>query len=78
MIYRILAGLCLLLGLGLLAASVCLYFYPPEAWPDEPRVVIEEPERVFEEPVPGQEYVVQFPVHNKTGRTRRVVGAPTC
>lgn len=66
---------CLLLfvSLACLLMAGFVYVRPPGS---EAGLVVERPSRVVEGLAPGREYDIEFRIHNRTGRTLRVVGGP--
>lgn len=71
MFYRVVSGLFGITAAGAFIAAGYLYFEPPR---EASHFVVEEPERVLENLVPGQQYDVNFVVRNQTGRPLRVLG----
>ena len=69
-VYRLLGSL----GLAGLALAGYLYFYPLE---EAATVVVEEPDRVLNDPPTGCKREVVFIVQNRGQREMRVVGAPS-
>ena len=57
-------------GVGLLAFAGWQYFFG-----ERPDLEVERPARTFASLQAGKEHEVLFHVHNRSGQTRRVVGA---
>lgn len=75
MAYRTMSNLFGIASLGAVLAAGYLYLRPPA---EGPALVVQEPDRVLHDALPGEVYEVEFRVQNRTGRTLRVVGAPSC
>ena len=72
---RILSLLIGVVGLGAILCSAYLYYSPPT---EGPELVLEDPDQVFNDVVPGRVYEIEFRIHNRTGQTRRVLGGGDC
>jgi hypothetical protein len=68
----------LLLGIIALGAFLCAaYFYLCPSV-EEPGIIVEEPDRVYDHLVLGRDYEIEFLVHNRTGQTMRIIGGGDC
>ncbi len=72
MVSRILSLLFVMVALAAFLCAAYLYLWPPI---EEPGLVVEEPDRVCSDLVPGRVEEIEFRVHNRTGQTLRVIGA---
>lgn len=72
MFFRLISRFFVLAALGAILCAGYLYFQPST---EEPGLVVEGPERILKDLVPGRDYEVEFRVHNRSNRTVRVVGA---
>lgn len=64
----------LLLASALLVIGIGVFLFYYQGRPDEPTLVLEEPNRVFQDLVAGRECDFEFRVVNHGGRTGRIVG----
>ena len=72
MVSRTLPVLFVMVALGAFLCAAYLYLWPPV---EEPGLVVEEPDRIYSDLIPGRVREIEFRIHNRTGRTWRVVGA---
>ncbi len=67
--------LFLLLGLGALAVAGYLYVYCSHSPAAGPRLVVDEPDRVFDGAVVKHRYDLEFRIVNRSDKVRRVIGS---
>jgi hypothetical protein len=71
MVYRMMSALFAVAALTAFLWAGYLYL---RARAQERGLMVEEPDRVFNDLVPGREYEIEFRVHNRTSQTLRIVG----